>query len=97
MTSWSLTAECSHCGSFGTVDDITLVCVRCGQTHELTPEQRQARDADIALQKAPPPSPHLARHRSSMDIGAPRVTHVILDEGDDFDQAELDRMGDGEI
>lgn len=51
MTSWSLKATCSHCGQWGTVDDITLVCVRCGQTHELTDEQRQARDSDIALQQ----------------------------------------------
>lgn len=51
MTSWSLTATCSHCGQFGTVDDITLVCVRCGQIHDLTDEQRQAHDADLALQE----------------------------------------------
>jgi Fe2+ or Zn2+ uptake regulation protein len=65
MTGWSLKATCSHCGQWGTVDDITLVCVRCGQTHELTDDQRQARDADIEVQQAAQRG--LARHRSGSD------------------------------
>jgi hypothetical protein len=46
---YSLKAACSNCGQCGTVDDIVLVCFRCGKRHEITEEQRRRRDGDLAL------------------------------------------------
>lgn len=49
MSGYSLKAACSCCGSYGTVDDTTLVCCRCSGTHDLSDAQRDARDAEIAF------------------------------------------------
>jgi Fe2+ or Zn2+ uptake regulation protein len=46
---YSLKAACSHCRRYGTVDDATLICHHCGQTHEVTSAQLAARDAEHAF------------------------------------------------
>ncbi len=46
---YSLKAACSHCGCYGIVDDMTLVCFRCGERHDLSNAERQIRDSDLAL------------------------------------------------
>ena len=52
MTGYSLKAPCSHCNAYGTVDDQTLICFKCGGTHALTPQQQRARDAETAFAKS---------------------------------------------
>lgn len=46
---YGLKAACSHCGRYGMVDDITMICRSCGREHEPTSEQIQQRDADLAV------------------------------------------------
>jgi hypothetical protein len=48
MTRYSLKAACSHCQAYGTVDDQTLECCKCRKTHEITNDERTARDHEIA-------------------------------------------------